>query len=60
MRVVGLEGRQDRGGARGRASGMARGGEGVCGEIGTPDEGLNHPATPFVGSFLERQRRAMR
>lgn len=29
---------------------------GVCQQIGTPDEVLNHPATDFVRSFLERQR----
>lgn len=34
--------------------------DGVCEQIGTPDEVLNHPATPFVETFLERQRSAMR
>lgn len=31
--------------------------DGECHQIGTPDEVLNHPATPFVEQFLERQRR---
>lgn len=31
--------------------------DGVCHQIGTPGEILNAPATPFVESFLERQRR---
>lgn len=30
--------------------------DGVCHQIGTPDEILNAPATPFVKAFLERQR----
>ncbi len=30
--------------------------DGTCHQIGTPDEVLNHPATPFVEQFLERQR----
>ena len=34
--------------------------DGVCEQIGTPDEVLSNPATPFVESFLERQRRLMR
>ncbi len=33
---------------------------GVVEQIGTPDEVLDRPATPFVESFLERQRRLMR
>jgi len=33
--------------------------EGVCHQIGTPDEILDAPATPFVAAFLERQRRQM-
>lgn len=33
--------------------------DGVCHQIGTPDEVLNAPATEFVESFLERQRRLM-
>lgn len=33
--------------------------DGHCHQIGTPDEILNQPATPFVKSFLERQRRYM-
>lgn len=32
--------------------------DGACHQIGTPDEVLHHPATPFVEQFLERQRRA--
>lgn len=32
--------------------------DGACHQIGTPDEVLYHPATPFVEQFLERQRRA--
>lgn len=31
--------------------------DGTCEQIGTPDEILNAPATPFVESFLERQRK---
>ncbi len=31
--------------------------DGVCHQIGTPREILDAPATPFVASFLERQRR---
>lgn len=34
--------------------------DGVCEQIGTPDEILNAAATPFVESFLERQRRQIR
>jgi len=30
--------------------------DGTCHQIGSPDEILNAPATPFVQSFLERQR----
>jgi ABC-type Fe3+/spermidine/putrescine transport system ATPase subunit len=30
--------------------------DGACHQIGTPDEILNAPATPFVRSFLSRQR----
>jgi iron(III) transport system ATP-binding protein len=30
--------------------------DGICQQIGTPDEILNQPATPFVESFLGRQR----
>jgi len=30
--------------------------DGACHQIGTPDEILNAPATPFVKSFLARQR----
>ncbi len=30
--------------------------DGVCHQIGTPDEILDTPSTPFVKSFLERQR----
>ncbi|MCP4642721.1 MAG: ABC transporter ATP-binding protein [bacterium] len=30
--------------------------DGTCHQIGTPDEVLHHSATPFVESFLERQR----
>jgi iron(III) transport system ATP-binding protein len=30
--------------------------DGACHQIGTPDEILNAPATPFVRSFLARQR----
>ena len=33
--------------------------DGECHQIGPPDEVLRHPATPFVESFLERQRRIM-
>lgn len=33
--------------------------DGVCHQIGTPAEVMDHPATPFVTSFLERQRRQM-
>jgi ABC-type Fe3+/spermidine/putrescine transport system ATPase subunit len=32
--------------------------DGVCHQIGTPEEILHQPATPFVASFLERQREA--
>lgn len=31
--------------------------DGKCHQIGTPEEVLHEPATPFVASFLERQRR---
>lgn len=34
--------------------------DGECHQIGTPDEILNEPATPFVEQFLERQRRLLR
>jgi ABC-type Fe3+/spermidine/putrescine transport system ATPase subunit len=34
--------------------------EGVVEQIGTPNEVLDHPATPFVESFLSRQRRLLR
>ena len=34
--------------------------DGICEQIGTPSEVLNNPATPFVESFLERQRRLSR
>jgi ABC-type Fe3+/spermidine/putrescine transport system ATPase subunit len=30
--------------------------DGTCHQIGSPGEVLNEPATPFVQSFLERQR----
>lgn len=33
--------------------------DGTCHQIGTPAEVMDHPATPFVASFLERQRRLM-
>ena len=33
--------------------------DGVCHQIGTPDEILNKPATEFVQAFLDRQRRLM-
>ncbi len=33
--------------------------DGACHQIGTPDEILHNPATPFVSSFLERQRATM-
>ena len=33
--------------------------DGHCHQIGTPHEILHHPKTPFVASFLERQRSAM-
>ena len=33
--------------------------DGHCHQIGTPDEILNHPATPFVEAFLERQRKLL-
>lgn len=33
--------------------------DGECHQIGTPDEVLNSPATPFVKTFLERQRKLM-
>ena len=32
--------------------------DGVCHQIGAPGEVLHEPATPFVASFLERQRKA--
>ncbi|MEX2016375.1 MAG: ABC transporter ATP-binding protein [Candidatus Hydrogenedentales bacterium] len=31
--------------------------DGQCHQIGTPEEVLQHPATPFVEQFLDRQRR---
>ncbi len=34
--------------------------DGVCEQIGTPEEVLDAPATPFVEGFLERQRRISR
>lgn len=34
--------------------------DGTCHQIGTPDEILNHPATPFVESFLARQKALMK
>lgn len=34
--------------------------EGVVEQIGTPDEILNRPATPFVEGFLERYRQSVR
>ena len=34
--------------------------DGMVEQIGTPDEVLDRPATPFVESFLERQRRLIR
>lgn len=34
--------------------------DGICHQIGTPDEVLNAPATPFVRTFLERQRQIQR
>jgi ABC-type Fe3+/spermidine/putrescine transport system ATPase subunit len=34
--------------------------EGVVEQVGTPAEILDQPATPFVESFLERHRRALR
>jgi iron(III) transport system ATP-binding protein len=34
--------------------------DGIVHQIGTPEEILNQPATPFVESFLERQRRSRR
>ena len=34
--------------------------DGVCHQIGTPQEVLDTPATPFVASFLERQRHLVR
>lgn len=34
--------------------------DGVVEQIGTPDEVLNHPATPFVETFLERHRQTLR
>jgi iron(III) transport system ATP-binding protein len=34
--------------------------DGECQQIGTPEEILDAPATPFVESFLERQRRIFR
>lgn len=33
--------------------------DGTCHQIGTPAEVMDRPATPFVTSFLERQRRLM-
>jgi iron(III) transport system ATP-binding protein len=33
--------------------------DGECHQIGTPEEILHAPATPFVNSFLDRQRRLM-
>ena len=33
--------------------------DGVCQQIGTPEEILHHPATPFVAAFLERQRQRL-
>lgn len=33
--------------------------DGHCHQIGTPDEILHHPATPFVESFLARQKSLM-
>lgn len=33
--------------------------DGTCHQIGTPDEILNQPATPFVESFLARQKALM-
>ncbi len=33
--------------------------DGECHQIGAPDEILNAPATPFVQTFLERQRKLM-
>jgi iron(III) transport system ATP-binding protein len=33
--------------------------DGQCQQIGTPDEILDAPATPFVESFLERQRKLL-
>jgi iron(III) transport system ATP-binding protein len=33
--------------------------DGTCHQIGTPDEILNQPATPFVESFLARQKAMM-
>ncbi|MBI2421439.1 MAG: ABC transporter ATP-binding protein [Candidatus Hydrogenedentes bacterium] len=33
--------------------------DGVCHQIGTPDEILHHPKTEFVERFMERQRRLM-
>ncbi|HPV36476.1 MAG TPA: ABC transporter ATP-binding protein [Candidatus Hydrogenedentes bacterium] len=32
--------------------------DGVCHQIGSPDEILHQPATPFVRAFLDRQRNA--
>ena len=32
--------------------------DGRCHQIGTPREVLDNPATPFVESFLERQRKS--
>ncbi|MDX9973657.1 MAG: ABC transporter ATP-binding protein [FCB group bacterium] len=34
--------------------------DGECHQIGTPDEILDTPATPFVESFMERQRQILR
>jgi len=33
--------------------------DGTCHQIGTPDEILDAPATPFVESFLQRQRKLL-
>jgi ABC-type sugar transport system ATPase subunit len=32
--------------------------DGHCHQVGTPEEVMNQPATDFVRSFLERQRKA--
>ena len=34
--------------------------DGTCHQIGSPTEVMESPATPFVSSFLERQRRLMK